>query len=383
MDLTGAMVLDQVAARHGDRFAVERFCPPFRRRATRLPIVGNRGEPRNIDRLMNRFYDYPRALGSVARRGGFDLFHLVDHSYSQLVHVLPPGRAVVTCHDLDTFRCLLDPAAEPRPAWFRAMAGRILAGLKKAAAVSCDSEATRTGLLAHGIVPAERAHVVYLGVHPECCPDPNPAADAEADRLLGPPAADPGARPDLLHVGSNIPRKRVDVLLAVFAEVRRAVPGARLVKVGGALGDNLLRQARDLGIADTVVTLPYFSPLSPRDRATLAAVYRRCALVLQPSEAEGFGLPVAEALACGTPLLASDIPVLREVGGDAATYRPVGDVRAWSESALALLAERRHATDAWRSRRAAGLDRARLFSWATHADRLADIYRDVLSRPPV
>jgi glycosyltransferase involved in cell wall biosynthesis len=260
------------------------------------------------------------------------------------------------------------------------MTGRILAGLKKAAAVACDSEATRAGLLAHSVVPADRAHVVYLGVHPECSPEPDPAADAEAGRLLGPV---PTGAPLLLHVGSNIPRKRVDVLLSVFAEVCRALPAARLVKVGGALQDEHLRQARDLGIIDAVVTLPYISPLSPRDRAALAAVYRRCDLVLQPSEAEGFGLPVAEALACGTPVLASDIAVLHEVGGGAAVYRPVGDVPAWSEAALSLLDERRGAADAWRARRDAGLARARLFSWAAHADRLAEIYRDVLSRAVV
>ncbi len=89
-------------------------------------------------------------------------------------------------------------------------------------------------------------------------------------------------------------------------------------------------------MADAIATLPS-SPRDPADRATLAAVYRRAALAFQPSDAEGFGLPVAEALACGTPVLASDIPVLREVGGAAASYAPVGDADAWSEAALALL----------------------------------------------
>jgi glycosyltransferase involved in cell wall biosynthesis len=258
------------------------------------------------------------------------------------------------------------------------MTQRILDGLCQAAAVSCDSEATRAELLTHQIVPAEQAHVVYLGTHPECAPDPDPSADLEADRLLGP--ADPEGGPDLLHVGSNIARKRIDVLLSVFTAVRRALPGARLIKVGGALPPERERQAKALGISDAIVTLPFFSPRSSRDRAVLAAVYRRAALVLQPSEAEGFGLPVAEALACGVPLLASDIAVLREVGGGAAVYRPVGDVPAWTEAALCLLDDRRRSTDAWRARRADGLARARLFSWTAHADRLAAIYRAVLSR---
>jgi glycosyltransferase involved in cell wall biosynthesis len=124
------------------------------------------------------------------------------------------------------------------------------------------------------------------------------------------------------------------------------------------------------------VALPFLS------RAVLAAVYRRAALVLQPSEAEGFGLPVVEALACGTSMLASDLGVLREVGGDAVVYRPVGDVPAWAEAALGLLDERRRSADAWHARRDAGLARARLYSWSNHVDRLTAIYHDVLSRLP-
>jgi glycosyltransferase involved in cell wall biosynthesis len=256
------------------------------------------------------------------------------------------------------------------------MARHILDGLRKAAAVSCDSEATRDALLAHDLLPADRLHLNHLGIHPECTPDPDPPADAEAARLLGP--ADPDAPTDLLHVGSNIARKRVDVLLSVFAEVRRHVPGSRLIKVGGALPADLANRARALGVADAIVTLPHFSPGSPRDRAALAAVYRRAALVLQPSEAEGFGLPVAEGLACGVPVVASDIAALREVAGEAAVFQPVGDVPAWTGAVLTLLDERRNSPDAWRRRRESGLERARLYSWTRHADRLAEIYRDVL-----
>ena len=109
------------------------------------------------------------------------------------------------------------------------------------------------------------------------------------------------APPDLLHVGSTIPRKRIDVLLEVVAAVRRAEPGARLLKAGGSLTAEQERLARSLGLADAVVTLPFLT------RRTLAALYRRAAVVLQPSEAEGFGLPVAEALACGVPIVASDL----------------------------------------------------------------------------
>ena len=102
MDLTGEQVVAHLNRGCADGVRASRFCPPFRHRLAR-----------NADRFLNRFWDYPRALRPVVRRGEFDLYHVVDHSYSQLVHGLPPGRAVVTCHDLDTFRCLLDPAASP------------------------------------------------------------------------------------------------------------------------------------------------------------------------------------------------------------------------------------------------------------------------------
>ncbi len=374
MDLVGEMIFSHLSRGHGRSFDVGLVRPPFRRRATRLPVVGRGRGAANADRLLNRFYDYPRVLRRAARRGEFDLYHLADHSYAQLVHELPPGRAVVTCHDLDTFRCLLDPAGEPRPWWFRAMARRTLGGLRKAAAVACDSAATRDALLAHAVVPADRLHVVHPGTAPECQPGPDPAADAEADRLLGPRGA---GRPDLLHVGSNTPRKRVDVLLDVFAEVRRRVPAARLVKVGGRWPAEMDRRADRLGVSDSVVFLPFLS-----DRAVLAAVYRRASVVLQPSEAEGFGLPVVEALACGVPLLASDLAVLREVGGDAPVFRPVGDVAAWVDAALALLDVSAGSTPSRLARRAAGLAHARLFSWTAHADRLAAVYAGVLARSP-
>jgi glycosyltransferase involved in cell wall biosynthesis len=287
------------------------------------------------------------------------------------VHALPPGRAVVTCHDLDTFRCLLDPAAEPRPRWFRAMARRTLDGLQRASAVVCVSEATRRAVRACDLVPEDRLHVVPNGIADEFSAAPDPAADAAASALLGGPP-DPDGPPELLHVGSTIPRKRVDVLLSAFAGARRNVPGARLVKAGGAFTAEQEGQIASLGLGDAIARLPHC------DRSVLAAVYRRAALVLQPSDAEGFGLPVAEALSCGTPVLASDLEVLREVGGDAASYAPPGDVPAWADAILSLLSGRRDDPVSWHARRAAGIARASHFTWSSHVARLVEVYRAVL-----
>ena len=381
MDLVAEMVLEHLAARPPGEVLARRIRPEWTPRVARVPGLGAGGAARNADRVLNRYVDYPSYLRKAVKADDRELFHLVDHSYSQLVPALPGGRSVVTCHDLDTFRCLLDPAAEPRPRWFRALARKTLSGLQSAAAVACDSEATRSAILRHGLIPEDRLRVVYLAVHPECSPEPSEEFDRLASGLLGP--ADPDGPPVILHVGSNIPRKRADVLLKVFAGIRRARPGARLVKVGARFEGELHALAESLGVLGSVTTIPYFDPKISSERATLAAVYRRASLALQTSDAEGFGLPVAEAQACGVPVLASDLPVLREVGGPSAVSRPVGEVSSWVEAALDLLDEPHRRPDAHRLRRDEGVARALLFSWPTHVEILMQMYRDVLLGVPV
>src|SRR5262249_25104198 len=155
---------------------------------------------------------------------------------------------------------------------------------RKAARVICVSEATRDELVACGLVEADRTAVIHNGVHDACSPNPDAAADAEADKLIRSRGSI-----DILHVGSAIPRKRIDVLLNVFAGLKQQFPGARLLRVGGKFTNAQTRLQRELGIAESVVELPQLN------RRTLAAVYRRAALLLLPSEREGFGLPVLEA----------------------------------------------------------------------------------------
>ncbi len=367
MDLVAEMIYSRLQANHSSQLRVSRLCPQMQRRFTRLPVIGRQWSANNADRLLNRYWDYPRWLRR--HRDEFDLFHLVDHSYGQLLHELPPERTVVTCHDLDTFRCLLEPESEPRPLWFRRMMQRTLDGFRRAARVICVSETTRQHLLAHGLFEADKLTVVTNGVHPSCRPEGNVMADAKAAQLLG-KTADGSF---LLHVGSTIPRKRIEALLQIFAAVRQSIPQTRLVRVGGPFTAEQNRLLHKLKLQDSVLVLPFL------DRDVLAAVYRRSALVLQPSEREGFGLPVAEAMACGTNVVASDIAVLREVGGEAASYCPVGDVAVWAETILALLAERKDRPDDWQQRRQRAIAQAAKFSWAEHVRKLVEVYEEVLN----
>jgi glycosyltransferase involved in cell wall biosynthesis len=110
----------------------------------------------------------------------------------------------------------------------------------------------------------------------------------------------------------------------------------------------------------------------------LAAIYRQAILVLLPSDGEGFGLPVIEAMACGTPVVASDLSVLREVGGDAASYSSVADVPAWIASVNDLLWESSQNPEKWDVRRVAGIAQAAKFSWAEYTQEMVGLYGEVL-----
>ena len=366
MDLVANMVFERLEQEHSATLEVARICPPLRQRFGRLPVVGQAAVFRNADRLMNRFVDYGRALKPRALE--FDLYHLIDHSYSQLVLDLPPGKTVVTCHDLDTFRCVLDPQRQPRPRWFRAMTERILDGFRKAAHVIAVSAITGDEIVSLGLHPPGRVTVVSNGVHPACSPWSNPGADSQLSRLL-PIDSQDGIW--LLNVGSSIPRKRLDLLLRVFAEVRKHMANVRLLRVGERLTAEQRQLARDLGVESSIVEL------SGLDREVLAAAYRRATLLLHTAEAEGFGLPLVEAMACGCPVIASDLPVLREVGGTAANYCAVGDIEGWKNTVFAALQGSPKQEDR-KLERERGFSNAARFSWSENAARTAGIYQQLL-----
>ena len=361
MDLVADMLLDRLNREHAATIDATLIRPPLRRRFSR---VSERNLAFGVDRIAGRLWDYPRFAAELRDR--FDLFHVVDHSYAQLVHQLPAARTVVSCHDLDTFRSVLEPERERRSAPFRVMTRRILEGLRKAGHVACDTEATRSQLIERAHFPESRTSVVHNGLHPSFSPRHEAAADREAARLLGPRSSI-----DILHVGTAIPRKRIDVVVRVIAELGRR---ARLVRVGGPFSAEQAALARDLDVR--VAILPFL------DRATLAAIYRRSALLVMPSEREGFGLPLIESLACGTPVVASDIAALREVGGDAATYCAVGDVDAWVAAINELLDERDERPDEWGARQERGVRRAEAFSWSKYAREIASLYEQVATGVP-
>ncbi len=228
-----------------------------------------------------------------------------------------------------------------------------------ATAVVCVSQATLAGLHAATGLDPSRCEVI-----------------GEGPQLLGePPDGPPAREPYLLYVGSLDPRKNVETLLDAFAQDGTQLD-SKLVIVGpvengasGALHERLTR----LGIGDRVHHLGFVSP------ERLVTLYREASALVLPSLYEGFGLPVLEAMQSGTPVVASDIPSLREVAGDAALYvsRPL-DADCWREALIRISTD--PALRAELSRR--GTVAAAEFSWSQVGRRFSVLLHRVAQRQP-
>ena len=289
-------------------------------RLSRLPVVGRIPHARLGDRLAGRLWDYPRWL--APRTSEFDVFHIVDQSYAHLVRVLPAERTIVTCHDLDA---VLAAVAGRRP-WPESFTRARLThpgGIGTRSARRLRESRDEAELLATGAVDPARASVVYQGVHPSCVPD----TSVGRDRVARSKSRCSGRAPEILHVGSTIPRKRIDMLLEMFAGIRKQFAG-RTAHPGGWSAHPPATDARAQasGVLDAICEMPLL------ERPALAAVYRRASVVVLPSQREGFGLPVVEAMACGTPVVASAIPALQESRRRRRTYCPPGDIPALGQS---------------------------------------------------
>jgi glycosyltransferase involved in cell wall biosynthesis len=354
MDICAQMLLDRAWECDDLKLQPMQIRPPFQWRLKYLQEYF----PQHFtaDRVLNRFVDYPQYLR--AHSTDYDLFHLVDHSYAHLVGNLPAARTGVYCADLDAFRSILAPDLEPRPWAYRQMTARILKGLQSAAIVFYPTQEIRKQIEHYQLIDPARLILASPGVSAEYDYRPS-SGDEPSDPLL----AGLPDRPFILHVGSCISRKRIDILLATFAELRHQLPELHLVKVGGSWTHSQQQQIVKLGIETAIVHL------TDLPNATIARLYRQAQLVLMTSEAEGFGMPVIEALACGAIVVASDIPVLQEVGSDAVIYCPVGNLDEWVTRSLEAIRSPARAPSLERR-----LARAADYTWDNYANNIMAAY---------
>ena len=216
-------------------------------------------------------------------------------------------------------------------------------------------------------IPPERMTVTPHGVDDTFAP-------ADSDLLEELPTG--VSQPYLLHVGDLHERRNLPMLVDAVLAARRHVGGVfqalSLVLAGAdrGVGDAVLGIAARAGAADAVVRL---GPVSEKRLRTL---YRGAIALAYPSLYEGFGLPLVEAMACGTPVIASDTASMPEVLGGAGILVDRADGQAWTSAIVDVVNN-----EQTRGRlRAAGLRRAAEFTWERTAKITLDAYRRVLER---
>jgi glycosyltransferase involved in cell wall biosynthesis len=174
--------------------------------------------------------------------------------------------------------------------------------------------------------------------------------------------------PFVFSISTLEPRKNFDGLIRAFARARREANLPHHLVIAGGKGwlyEDIFAAVEQEDVGD-FVHFPGFVP-----DADLPALYNLADLFAFPSHYEGFGLPLLEALACGTPALASDVSSLPEIAGDAAMLIPADDAEALTAGLIHLLTD----ADARAALSRRGPGQAARFTWAAAARRLLDVYR--------
>ncbi len=244
-----------------------------------------------------------------------------------------------------------------------------VAAICSGATLLAVSAATRDETVEWLGVDPDRIAVVHSAADPAFHPPSDPTArPAVLDRL----GVD---RPFLLTVGSIEPRKNLAGLLEAFAALPAAVRDAHALVVVGAAG--WLNQAIHARLAELAGRLDVVFA-GAVDLPELVALYGAARAFAYPSFAEGFGFPVLEAMACGTPVVTSNVTSLPEIAGDAAELVDPCDISALAASVERLLVDdqrRRELVDR-------GLDRARSFSWPRTARGTLELLRSAAGGRP-
>lgn len=324
------------------------------------------------------------AASSEGRRSVADLFRMsvavartpVDLFFFPSAYtyfpMLRPTRNVVTIHDTiaENYPGLVFP--EKRLAWF--WRAKMLLARLQADLVLTVSEASRQAILRQFRLSTRRVRVIPEG------PDRifGPIRDFSAEeRVLGRYGILPGD-PYVLYVGGISPHKNLDTLLRAFARLidRPELSQTRLILVGDYSSDSfytcysqLAQLTRELGIAHRTTFAGYVSD------SDLADLYRSARALVLPSFEEGFGLPVVEAMACGTPVVASTGGSLPEIVGGAGRLFDPGSAADLSQALASVLRDEHLRTEMVRL----GFERASRFTWTRAADATRAVFDELLA----
>ncbi|MBL8154833.1 MAG: glycosyltransferase family 4 protein [Anaerolineae bacterium] len=321
--------------------------PQFGWRTTRI-------SPKWFARLWHRLNLYIPVEAFVGR---VDVFHATDFV---LPPTLPHTLTLLTVHDLSFVR--VPESASPRlKAYLDTLVPR---SLKRADYVLADSLATKQDIVDLYRTEAERVEVLLSGVDPVFCPSDsvNFLPIRKKYRI--------GNSPYLLAVGTVQPRKNYARLIEALSILRAAGLEVELVIAGGKgwLEDPIY------AALDQFDMRPHVHFIGFAAEEDLPILYSNALCSVFPSLYEGFGLPILEAMACGTPVVTSNVSSMPEVAGDAALLVDPYDVEAIAHAVRRLIED----SNLRQSLVQSGLDRAKQFTWEKSARQLLQVYQRLL-----
>jgi len=306
--------------------------------------------------LAARLFSYP--LWARAEQG--DINHIVDHSYGHLLFVLNPGTTVVTVHDIAALHFPGQRFGLSGMAWNLAWSG-----IQRAQHVIVDSHFIARELQSHLQIPPERYYYVPLAVSPQFHPQPPDKVAELRRRYQG------NATHLLLHVGHTQPRKNIPALLRAIRLLLDRGLNVKLVQVGGVPTAEQQALVADLSLERAV---QFVGQIPFAAEASLSAYYGIADVFVFPSLYEGFGMPVLEAMACNTPVVAGNSSSLPEVVGDAGLLADPESPEAIAAAIARIFSDAELA----KSLRIKGAARAATFSWALTARCALTAYRSVI-----
>lgn len=306
----------------------------FQPKDLHIPLVG---------KYLTMWLYYP----IIAKRQNKDINHILDHSISHLIGSLDARKTIITCHDLIGLE-----APESTPFWKRKIFwGNIIKNMLKARKVIADSQHTKDDILRHFSYKSNDVTIVYPGISTNF-------GRIEKDKIE---ERFKFRKPAILHVGHNNFYKNFEGLIKAIVLLSKEVI---LVKVG-SVSKRQFRLLKDLKID--------FAQFADLSEGELVQVYNAADLLVYPSWHEGFGFPILEAMACGCPVICSNVSSLPEVAQDAAIMVTPDDIPGIAkaiEKALGSQGLRQELSEK-------GFRQAKRFSWEKTAQETVDVYKKI------
>ena len=317
--------------------------------------------PVRTDLPGGRFHGWERLqMPWRIRRDKVDVYHGTYNTLPPRWRLWPGPPMVVSLHDV-IVTWWPDDLDDPYVRYARAVTPRVV---RDARLILTVSEWSKRDICERfGCDPA-KVRLTLNGLHPVVLAGAPPGAGDDARRRFA------DDRPYLFAIGAPLERKNTGRLLEAWGRARAQrpdLPHLLLVSGLGKAVDRFKERAAAAGVLEHVRFLPYLT------QHELVAVYAGAELSIYPSLVEGWGIPVCESLALGTPVLTSDTSAMPEAGGDHARYFDPNDVDSMANAIVDALGDY---VPAFPAMRAAAIARARALTWTRTAEGVLAAYRE-------